>query len=394
MRFLAFLLVLSLAPLFGQGNVVVNDDIAASAGKGVVPVAVVCDDPVLGNLVQFALSVHGAVQISPSSSVKVRIGRTALAAAVACDNAAYAFSSNVEAKDEDQLALKVADAVIVGLGRRWQLKPLYADTKVAFVSRYTGHAEIYVTNLARSKMLRLTNYRNTSIGPRWSADGSRVYFISSFRTGWPEIFSTNGIGEASKVIVNARGALGAASSGPDGRIAFASSNKETMDIFVAGPQGQSPTLVIKAPNKQWVNTDPAWSPDGTRFALTGGPTGRPGIYLANVSGGGLRPVSTGQSYCTEPRWNPVFPDQLVFTFQSGSLRLGLIDLAAGTVKTIETSSPVSLAHATWCADGRHLVAAQGEWLAVVDSLTGKVTRLTPASLGHCSEPDSWTRRAR
>lgn len=394
MRLLALLAAFLSVPLFGQDKVVVNQDIAALAAKGVVSVAVVCDDPTLGGLVQFALSAHGAIQLSPSSSVKVRIGRTATAAVVACDNAAYAFTTNVEARDEDQLALKVADAVVVGLGRRWQLKPLYADTKVAFVSRFTGHAEIYVTNLARSKTLRLTRYNNTSIGPRWSADGTRVYFISSFRSNWPEIFSTNGLGEASKVIVDVRGALGAASSGPDGRIAFASSNKETMDIFVAGPQGQRPTRVIKAPNKQWVNTDPAWSPDGSRFALTGGPTGRPGIYVASVTGGSLQAVPTGYSYSTEPRWNPVFPDQIVFTFQSGSLRLGVIDLAAGTVRAIETSSPVALAHASWCADGRHLVAAQGEWLAVVDSVTGKVTRLTPASLGRCSEPDCWTPRAR
>ncbi len=394
MRFLALLAAFLTAPLFGQGNVVVNDDIAALAAKGVVSVAVVCDDPALGSLVQFALSTHGAIQVSPTSSVKLRIGRTANTAVVACENAAYAFSADVEAKDEDQLALKVADAAIVGLGRRWQLKPLFADTKVAFVSRFTGHAEIYVTNLARSKTLRLPNYRNTSYGPRWSADGTRVYFISSFRSNFPEIFSTNGIGEAAKVIVNVRGALGAASSGPDGRIAFASSNKETMDIFVAGPQGQTPTRVIKAPNKQWVNTDPAWSPDGARFALTGGPTGSPGIYLASSAGGGLRRVSTGHGYSTEPRWNPVFPDQLVFTYQSAGLHLGVIDLAAGSVRAIETASPVSLAHASWCADGRHLVAAQGDWLAVVDSVTGKATRLTPASLGRCSEPDCWTRRAR
>jgi Tol biopolymer transport system component len=143
-----------------------------------------------------------------------------------------------------------------------------------------------------------------------------------------------------------------------------------------------------------VNTDPAWSPDGTRFALTAGPTGSPGIHLASTAGGALQRVSTGYGYSTEPRWNPVFPDQLVFTFQAGSLRLGLIDLAAGTVQPIETSSPVALAHASWCADGRHLVATQDEWLVVVDSLTGKVTRLTPASLGHCSEPDCWTRRSR
>ena len=393
MRLLALFAVLFIAPLFGQGNVVVNDDIAAQARRGLVSVAVVSDDPTLGSLVQFALSTHGAIQISPGSSVKVRLGRTGLSAVVACDNAGYAFTTNVEAKDEDQLALKVADAALVGLGRRWQLKPLFADTKVAFVSRFTGYAEIYVTNLARSKTLRLTNYRNTSIGPRWSADGSRVFFISSFRSNWPEIFSTNGMGEAAKVITNVRGALGAASSGPDGRIAFASSNKGTMDIFVAGPQGQAPVRVIKAPRMEWVNTDPSWSPDGTRFALTAGPTGRPGIYLASSAGGALRAVSTGHSYSTEPRWNPVVPNQLVFTYQEGRLRLGVIDIAAGTVTSIDTPSPSPLAHASWCADGRHLVATQGNWLAIVDSVTGKVTRLTPSTLGDCSQPDCWTRRA-
>lgn len=393
-RFLAFLAVLLVAPLFGQGNVRINEDITGYANRKMVPVAIVSDDPVLGGLVQFALSTHGAIALVPTSPVKLRIGRAGLAAVVACDNAAYAFTTNVEAKDEDQLALKVADAAIVGLGRNWKLKPLFADTKVAFVSRRTGKAEIYVTNLARSKTLQLTNYRNTSIGPRWSADGSRVYFISSFRSNWPEIFSTNGLGEAAKVITNVRGALGAASSGPDGRIAFASSNKGTMDIFVAGPQGQSPVRIIKAPSMEWVNTDPSWSPDGTRFALTAGPTGRPGIYLASSAGGGLSAVSTGHSYSTEPRWNPADPNQLVFTYQEGRLRLGLIDLAARTVTAIETASPAPLAHASWCADGRHLVATQGGALAVVDSVTGKVTRLTPSMLGDCSEPDCWTRRSR
>jgi TolB protein len=324
----------------------------------------------------------------------VRIGRGGLAAVVSCDNALCAFTSNVEGKDEDQLALRIADAAIVGLGRRWQLKPLFADTKVTFVSRRTGSAEIYVTNLARSKTLQLTKYGNTSIGPRWSADGSRVFFISSFRSNWPEIFSTNGYGEASKVIVNVRGALGAASSGPDGRIAFASSNKGTMDIFVAGPQGQTPTRVIKAPSMQWVNTDPSWSPDGSRFALTAGPTGSPGIYLASSAGGPLQRISTNHNYSTEPRWNPVVPNQLVFTYQEGgALRLGVLDLAAGTMTPIVTKSPASIAHASWCADGRHLVAAQGKWLVVIDSVTGKVTRLTPSQLGDCSEPDCWTPRA-
>jgi hypothetical protein len=32
------------------------------------------------------------------------------------------------------------------------------------------------------------------------------------------------------------------------------------------------------------------------------------------------------------------------------------------------------------------------WLAVIDSVTGKVTRLSPSSMGDCSEPDCWVRR--
>ena len=82
------------------------------------------------------------------------------------------------------------------------------------------------------------------------------------------------------------------------------------------------------------------------------------------------------------------------TFNNAGNGNTVIDLGAGSVRAIETASPAPLAHASWCADGRHLVAAQGEWLAVVDSVTGKVTRLTPASLGRCSEPDCWTPRAR
>jgi TolB protein len=394
MRLLAFLALLAVPFASAQDRVVINESVEAELQKGIIPVTLVADDPSFGALVKFALSSHGAISVRSGSSVKVVISRTGLVATVSCDNARFPFSTNIEARNEDELALRAADAAVVGLGRRWQLKPLYAGTKVAFTSRYTGYQEIYVTNLALSKTTRLTNYRNTSIGPRWSADGTRVYFISSVRTGFPEILSSNGIGEARKVITDVRGALGAASSGPDGRIVFASSNKGSMDIFVAGPSGEAPRRIIATPD---VDADPAWSPDGSRLALTSGPIGRPGIYLASSAGGGLTRVGTGYGYCTEPRWNPVVANQLVFTFQSGGrLGLAVIDLAAGTVTPVPVTSALDLSHAAWCADGRHVVATQAtktnSWLAVVDTVTGKVTRLTSAQLADCSEPDCWVRR--
>lgn len=387
----SFLCLSLVAP--AQERVVVNDSIDGVVPKGGLPISLASDDPTFGEKVRGALGVHGDISLRTDSSLRVTISRTGLNATAACDNPRFAFQTSVEGRDEHDLILQIADAIVVGLGKRWQLKPLFAGTKVAFVSRYTGKQEVYVTNLARSRVLQLTKYGSSTNSPRWSADGSRLFFVTSYRTGFPEIFSSNGIGEASKVITNVRGALGGASSGPDGRIAFASSSKGTMDIFVAGPRGEAPRLVV---GTDGVDSDPCWSPDGSRFALTSGPLGRPGIYLASSAGGGLTRVATGYGYSTEPRWNPVQPNQIVFTYQSGGLGLGLIDLGAGTVTKLPAVSALNLSHASWCADGRHLVATQASastgWLAVVDTVTGKVTRLSPSSMGDCSEPDCWVRR--
>jgi len=381
------------APLPAQDRIVVNDSIDALMKQGIMPITVVSDDQAVGDLVRFALGAHGAFSVRASSSVRVSIGRTGTTAVVACDHPTFGFQTTVEARDQDELALRVADAAVVGLGRAWKLKPLFAATKVAFVSKYTGNQEIYTTNLVHSKTSRITNLRNTSHSPRWSPDGARLYFITSAMTGFPELYSTNGIGNPRGVITNVRGALGAASAGPDGRIAFASSNKGNMDVYVASADGTGARAVVSTPD---VDADPAWSPDGSRLVLTSGPTGRPGIYLASAAGGGLTRLSTGYGYSAEPAWNPVEPSLIAFTYQSGGLHLAVADIQSGTIVAVPTTSPMSFAHSSWCADGRHVLATQSlgaqSWISIVDTKTGKATRLTDSKLGECSQPACHVRR--
>ena len=64
MRLLALFAVFLAAPLFAQGNVRVDTEIDGAISRKILPVAIVSDDPVLGGLVQFALSTHGAIEIS------------------------------------------------------------------------------------------------------------------------------------------------------------------------------------------------------------------------------------------------------------------------------------------------------------------------------------------
>jgi TolB protein len=166
-----------------------------------------------------------------------------------------------------------------------------------------------------------------------------------------------------------------------------------MDIYVAGGAGEGPRRVIATAD---VDADPSWSPDGSRIVLTSGPLGRPGIYVSSASGGSLSRLSTGYSYCTEPRWNPKDSAQIIFTFQSGRLGLAVADITKGEIIAVPTTSPLNLSHASWCADGRHVVATQAtkttSFLVIVDTKSGKTTRLTDAKMGNCSEPDCWVSR--
>lgn len=390
----AFLLA-SLVPALSlaQSKVVVSDSVDAELSRGRVAVSIVSDNDNLGNLVRYALSLHGAIMLQPNGAARVVISRRGTSATVACDVARFAFQQEVQGRDEEELALKAADAVIVGVGRALRLRPLYAGTKVAFTSRASGHDEIYKTTLVRLRIRVLTSYRNTSIAPRWNADGTRINFISSL-DGFPGLYTTDGA-SVRPLLTGVRGAIGAASSSPDGRLVFVSSNRGTMDVYVADANAKGAKRIIAAAGSQTVNADPAWSPDGTRLALTSGPTGRPGIYLASSAGGTPSRLGAGYNYATEPRWNPV-ENKLVFTFQSGRLGLAVADLATGTVQEVPAASAFDLSHASWCADGRHVVATQASrsssWLVVVDTVSGKVSRLSPEQLGNCSQPDCWTAR--
>lgn len=387
------LLAMGLLSASAQNRVVVNDSIDALMKQGIMPVTVVSDDATIGQLVTFALSAHGAFSVRSNSSVRVTIGRTGTTAVVACDHPSFAFQTTIEARDQDDLTLRVADAAVVGLGRAWKLKPLFAATKVAFVSKFTGNQEIYTTNLVHSKTSRITNLRNTSHSPRWNPDGTRLTFITSAMTGFPEIFSTNGIGNPRGVVTNVRGALGAASAGPDGRLAFASSNRGNMDVYVASADGSGARVVVATPD---IDADPSWSPDGARLVLTSGPTNRPGIYISSLAGGGLSRLSTGYGYAAEPRWNPVETSLIAFTFQSGGLHLAVADLQAGTITPVPATSGMNFSRSSWCADGRHVVATQSlnsqSWISIVDTKTGKATRLSDSKLGECSQPDCYVPR--
>src|SRR5262249_7262818 len=89
--------------------------------------------------------------------------------------------------------------------------------------------------------------------------------------------------------------------GATGRIAFGQSADQTgYDVLVAALDGTPPRPLT---NDQ-ASISPAWSPDGKRLAITRGPNGSRGIFVASLDSLAFEQVSPADQEARYPAWSP------------------------------------------------------------------------------------------
>jgi TolB protein len=93
-------------------------------------------------------------------------------------------------------------------------------------------------------------------------------------------------------------------------------------------------------------------------------------------------------YCAEPDWSAAEPNKIVFTAGVGrGYQTAVFDLAAKTSKIV-SKAPTDSIEPVWLADGRHIIctfrAANTRSLYILDTESGKATRLSPATMGNTS----------
>jgi Tol biopolymer transport system component len=142
------------------------------------------------------------------------------------------------------------------------------------------------------------------------------------------------------------------SAHPEGKIAFASDRDGNYEIYVMNDDGTGVTRLTYATGS---DTQPTWSPDGTKIAFTSNRDGNKEIYVMNVDRSGS-PVNltNNTSSDTEPIWSPN-GTRIAFTSDRDlNTEIYVMDVDGKNQRNL-TDSPYGDSSATWSPDSSRIV---------------------------------------
>jgi hypothetical protein len=114
------------------------------------------------------------------------------------------------------------------------------------------------------------------------------------------------------------------------------------------PDGSGARLVTTDPS----DSEPAWSPDGKRIALSNG--GR--VELVDSDGSGRTALTHGAGWDTRPTWSPDGKSIAFSSYREGNSDIYAVQIATGVVQRL-TSDPAGDYAPAWSPDGTQIAFA-------------------------------------
>lgn len=255
----------------------------------------------------------------------------------------------------------------------------FASGKIAFAATETGHKEIYVADWDGSNLRRLTNDNTIDVHPNLSPDGRRLAY-TGYKSGYADIYEIDLASGSRNRIVKYPGTNSGADYAPDNhRIACTLSKDGNPELYVI--DGGSARRLTHTPG---VESSPTWSPDGGEIIYSYDGGGGPQLYRISANGGQGQRIATGHGYCTEPDWSPDGAKVAFNVREGGEFQIAVLDLQGGSTRIVATGE-----NPAWGPDSRHLIYTAGGALYLLDTQSGKKSKLLDG-LGKITEP-TWSR---
>lgn len=220
------------------------------------------------------------------------------------------------------------------------------STQVAFVNTVGGNAHIWRLDMLSHATQQLTFGEIGDGRPRWSADGSTIYFS---RSGAIWSVPESG-GEEVQIIQNG---FNADISADGRRLAF----ERRGEIWIADASGANQQRVNGVPDTDLtvVPRQPALSPDGKTIAFFHGISGPLGeIWSVPASGGQASRLTFDETFAGSPAFTPDGQTILFMSQRRGSQTLWQIPATGGTPAPVLTG-PGEYAAPSVSPDGKLFV---------------------------------------
>ena len=162
-----------------------------------------------------------------------------------------------------------------------------------------GDSQIWIYDLSRDALTRLTFQGTGNVDPVWTPDGKRIVFKGNRnRLFWQPSDGSGSVEELTSVELSANNIPGSWS--PDGQELALTQDLATRKIWILPLKDRKPRLFVESPSYE---AAPRFSPDGRWIAYASTESGRLEIYVRPYPGpGGKWQISTEGG--AEPVWNP------------------------------------------------------------------------------------------
>ena len=394
LRLLSLAALAAVVPVFAQqGTRNLGDVVILTDGK-TLSVTVSGSTPELNNLANLAFNAHGRYRrVATGGSFDIKF--TAVAPnqvqVTVTKGGAVVLNQVAQGTSTRNALFRAADMAVTATSG---LKGFFAS-RLAFISEYSGKSEVFTGDLFFGEVRQITKDNAQAMRPRWSPDGGKILYTSFYKSGFPDIFLLDLNSLQRTTFVSFKGTNSGARFSPNGsQVAMVLSGEGNPEIYVSNAQGRGVARRTRTPS---VEASPAWSPDGSRLIFTSDTAGGPQLYIMPAGGGTGQRVATNISgYCAEPDWSAGDPNKIAFTTRTGrGYQVAVYDLATRATAKVVSKAPVDAVEPSWLADGRHIVyterAANSRSIWILDTETGKRTRLSPDALRQTSQASVWIR---